>query len=444
MKLIRYAAAMFSLVSAVEGQSPPAPATPPSQQISPQAAYDQASRPLQITRNSMANWSGTELEALSVAQKNAAAACTSRPANAYSGDDLIALAKLCSFGQKWPSAGSAALAYIDSNDPVKPQLGLAYAYNLGAALQTHDVAAISIAAKTMLGAVPYDAVSDATTNDALRYLQLAYTDDALELFALREPMILTALKTEKPLLPRHVLYADGLAMAAIQQYAGKTEDAETTVAALDQALGAVESLAADDALPIVDSRRQYALLGQPLPKLPLQLSLADPKEPPQLSLSGGSSTALFLFPEWCAQCTRMVGAIAGAAPHFDQSHTRIVALLAGPAPDRASLQPAKPRSAAKPGDEKGEPKTTAQLLLHTPTLIVGTEALSTFGATDFPFFILVDHTGIVRFMGPAPETALQPGDFLDQVTAHVAELWPTQKLPVEASLGQRKQSSEVR
>ena len=47
-----------------------------------------------------------------------------------------------------------------------------------------------------------------------------------------------------------------------------------------------------------------------------------------------------------------------------------------------------------------------------------------FAATDFPLLIATDSKGIVRFIQPAPEDALDSGGFLDQVTAHIAAQWP--------------------
>jgi hypothetical protein len=49
-----------------------------------------------------------------------------------------------------------------------------------------------------------------------------------------------------------------------------------------------------------------------------------------------------------------------------------------------------------------------------------------FAATDFPLLIATDSKGIIRFIQPASETALNPGDFVDQVTMHIARQWPGQ------------------
>jgi hypothetical protein len=55
---------------------------------------------------------------------------------------------------------------------------------------------------------------------------------------------------------------------------------------------------------------------------------------------------------------------------------------------------------------------------------VPAQTLEQFAATDFPLLIATDSKWIIRFLQPAPEDALEPGGFLDQVTAHIAAQWP--------------------
>jgi len=433
MMLVRLA-----LVSVVLSAFASAQTAPPPAQLSPAAAYVQAMRPLEITRNSIANWSDSEVAALAVAMQTAGRECASRPVTQYNGDDLIALARVCSFGQNWSAMGDAALRYIDSNEPVKPQVGLAYAFHLSAELRAQDVSAIVIAAESMLAGAPYDAVSDSTYNEALHFLQLVYTDDALRLYTSRQWKLLQLLKQERTPLPRHDLYADGLGLAALQQYAGSPEAAAATVAALDAALGDTAALPPDEALPIAAARRQYDLLGKPLPKLKYELSLmnltAGAQETPHINPEFGAATALLLFPDWCAQCVRLAGGIGPALQHFGMEGVHVYAVMAGQVPERTVLFPPKPKAAVKPvaGAAPAEPQrdlplTPAQILLHTPTLIVPPETMGLFSATDFPLVVVTDHAGVVRFLGVAPETALQPNNYLDQIAEHITKQWPAAK-----------------
>ncbi len=424
-----------------------AQSTPQPPQLSPQAAYAKVLLPLTITRASMDNWSDSELAALKAAMEQARLECAARSPQTLRGDDLIALARLCSLGQQWSSVTAAARQYIDSTDTPKPLLAQAYALAIDAALRTHDEAAALDASHAMLAAVPYDTTVDEALNEALRYLQLAYMPDALALYAAREPVLLAGLRAPKsepaPAAPAGqavsigALYADGLAFAALQQFAGQPAEAAATVAALDAALEAEPTaLSPDDAIPIADARRQYALLGHPLPKLPLIASLYAEHETPLIDTNYGASTVFFLFPPWCAQCVRMGQDFMKTIVRLRDEDVHLYGLLAQTPPP----VPASPAVVVHPNGAKHKradpapepeapeaPKTAAELLRHTPTLIVPPETLDQFAASNFPLLIATDSKGIIRFLQPAPETALNPGDFLDQVTAHIAAQWPRSK-----------------
>jgi len=425
MLVVRLAGQVVAPVPAAVGATA-APVQAP--QLSPEAAYEQAVRPLEIVRRSMENWSDVEVGAFAVAMKNSGIECLARKPEQFTGDDLISYAKLCSLGQKWAPMGVAAGRYIDSDDVKKPQLATAYGYKLESELHAQDLIGIVGIETAMLAGVPYDSIVDTATNEAMDYLRLTYMNDALGLMKLRQPLLLEALKSEKPLLARHVLYGDGLAFAALQQYAGQPDAAKATVAELDAALG--KTLGPDDAIPVEGLRRQYGLLGRPLPELKYELSLQDVKEKPHINPDLGAATALLLFPEWCAQCVKMAPDIWDAMGRLGQNEVRVYGLVAEPLPDKAALLVAQMKPMGTPAvvtTAEVRPKTPSEMLLHTPTLVVPTETLERFAATDFPFLVVVDHAGIVRFAGAAPESVLQPGDFLDRVAAHVAVEWPRVK-----------------
>lgn len=423
------------LTALAPAQSTPAPSAP---QLSPQSAYDQVMRPLEITRRAITNWSDSETAALAIAIKQATEACAARTPEQFSGDDLIAYARLCALGQQWPTVLTAATRYITSTD-AKPQLAQAYAYQVGATLHTNDPKAILADSLAMLHAVPYTSITDETLFGALHYLQLAFTPDALTLYAARQPILLAALHNPQPATPAtatetpvpiHTLYADGLAFAALQQFAGDPQAAAKTVADLDAALPS--TLQPDESIPIAESRHQYALLGTHLPAISFTLSLFAPNETARINTNYGASTVLFLFPEWCAQCIRLTRQILPTLYRVSENEVHLYALLAQPAPPVAAPPPKTPpkpppaRSRATTSEPTApEPtKTAAEQLRGTPTLIVAPETLTQFAATDFPLLIATDSKGIIRFIQPASETALNPGDFLDQITSHIAEQWP--------------------
>ena len=407
-------------------QTVPVPAAEAAPLLSPDAAYEQALRPFDATRKAMSNWSDTEVTAFAVAIRNASAACMARQPDEFAGDALIAYARLCSLGQKWDVMGAAAGRYIDSDDKAKPQLATAYGYKLESKLHAQDVTEILAVEKSMLQELPYDSVADVVTNEALSFLQLAYTREALTVHTMREPLLLAEMKSGKPALPRHVLYEDGLAMAALEQYAGDPEAAKTTVSELEAAAGT--GLLPDDAIPMAAARARYDLLGKKLPAIQYELSLKDVKEKPHINPDLGAATSLLLFPEWCAMCVRMAPDIWDAVTRLGPQSIRTYALVAEKTPDKAAMlaEQLKPMGtpAAPVRAVEVRPKSASELLLHTMTLVVPPETLKTFAAEDFPFLVVVDHSGVVRFAQAAPEDALSPGGFLDRVATHVAERWP--------------------
>ncbi|WP_263381597.1 hypothetical protein [Granulicella arctica] len=398
----------------------------PTPQLSPQAAYDEVTKPLEITRRSIGNWSDAETGALGIAVKQASEQCSTRSPDHFAGDDLIAFARLCALGQQWPIVSSAAGRYITNTDPTKPQLAQAYAYQIDANLHANDPKAALASSQAMLKAVPYEALADEATDEALHYLQLAFTPDALTLYADREPLILALLAERKAspnAVPIHKLYTNGLAFAALQQLAGSAVDAAVTVKDVDTALATVTPLPNDESILIADARRQYALLGKPLPRIRLSVSLYSPTETPRINRDYGASTVLFLFPDWCAQCIRMGQAFLPALFRISEKDVHLYGLLAQPTPPVAAPPKTTPKLALEPTAPIA-PKTPAEILRGTPTLIVPPETLAEFAATDFPLLIATDPKGIIRFIQPASENALNPGDFLDQVIDHIALKWP--------------------
>ena len=393
-------------------------------ELSPIAAYEQATRPIEIVHRSVGNWSDSEMASLGVAIKQAADECAARKATDFAGDQLIAYARLCSLGVNWPAVDVAASQYIDSKDAAKPQLPLAYGMKLEAAMQAHALPEIMATAKAMLAANPYDAVVDVSANEAFDYLQLAYVREAMALHAVRQPLLLAALASEKPVVPVHTLYGDGLAKAALEQYMRMPERADATVAELDAALaGAAVKSGPDELILIGKLRRQYGMLGKPLPKVNLELSLAAPEVKPAIDTEAGASTALLIFPDWCAQCVRMSAAeLNQAAATLKRGAVQLYALLAQPLPKVAELTAVSKDPTAVP--------PAAKLLLKTPTIVVPPETLDLLSATDFPYAIVLDHAGIVRFAGVAPEIALKTGQYVDRATDHVAGQWPSRFVPV--------------
>ncbi len=434
-------------------QTPP---TPP--QLSPQAAYEQATRPLEITRRSIANWSESETAALGVAIQQAKEQCAARTPSQYTGEDLIAYARLCTLGQQWPSVQEAATLYLNVTHRTSPDakpvsafpgLTQAYAYLIGASLHLNDATAALLTAREMLRTVPYSELTSQVTSETARYIQLTQTSDALSLLSQREAILLPLLRTpatpdpaeQQQPLPLHSIYADGLALAALQQFANQPKVAAATITDLEAALPS--TLSPDDSIPIAESRRQYALLGTHAASITPFAYLLHASGAPyrRIETKASGATALLLFPDWCAECIRMGSQFMPAFFRMGQSDVRFYALLAQATPPQVQAPaPEKPKPAASSkashfvssstapssstDQSPTQPKNPAELLLDTPTFVVSNDTLTQFAVTDFPFLIVTDHEGIIRFLQPASENVLVPGGLADQVIKRVLEQWP--------------------
>jgi hypothetical protein len=432
-----------------------ASAQTPQPQLSPQSAYEQATRPLEITRRAIENWSDSETAALAVAIKQGKEQCSARTPSQYTGEDLIAYARLCALGQQWPTVQDAATLYLHEQRTAKPPktiagfpgLPQAYAYLIDSSLQINDPTVALVTALEMLETVPYTDLTSHATNETIRYLQLIQTPDALRLLAKRQAVLLPLLRasvTANPAsqqsLPIHSLFADGIALAALQQFANQPEAAAATITELEAALPS--NLSPDDSILIAESRRQYALLGTPLPDLaPSAYLLREPVTfVPRDDANFGAASAFLLFPDWCAQCVRMGPQLTTALYRIGQYDVRFYALLAQATPlPTAAPAPAKPKptstkanrflasstaSAVSTDPSQVLPKAPAELLRGTPTLIVSNDLLTRFAVTDIPLLIVTDHKRIIRFLQPATESVLTSGGLADQVITRVIEQWP--------------------
>jgi hypothetical protein len=430
-------------------------------QLSPQAAFDQAVHPLDIVRRAPGNWSDVELAALEVATAQAKVSCSERKPEQFSGDDLLAYARLCGFAQQWLPVQQAASYYLVAYNAAAPGeklngfagVATAFDYEIQASLHLKDVENAIHNARDMLSTVPYDDQCSEATTATVRYIQFIDTDRALALLAQRSAILLAMIKgrgspgiaaapSARPALALNALYADAIAYPAMQQFADQPKAAATSFAQLEAALPV--SLSPDDAILTGESRRQYLLLGAPLPAISTFAWLLDPSAlaPPDVNPKFGSATVLFLFPDWCAQCVAMGSKFATVVRGLGQNGARFFPLLAQANPPPAAKAAPKPTLSSGPGAskarqssaDKGAPvhvdvqmnvkPTAAVLLSGTPTLVVPNDTLKTFAATDFPLIIATDHNGIVRSIQIAPDNALVQGGTIDQLVDHILEHWP--------------------
>ena len=409
---------MFVLAwCAVTLQSQSAPSTaqvPPAPMESPANIYKELMQPLDQVRGSLDNWSPAELAALAAGIQRAQQYCAQVAPGSMGGDDLYQLARICTFGQQWNAADGAASAYIKS--AAQPYQALAYAIRVNALLNLKDTTMAIEVARSMLHSVPYDATVDQSMTYLIHYLAMSLDGGVLPLARERQPFLLTAIESGSvleeqpgnisngtsigPAIGTAALYDEGLELPYLEQYAGRQNEAAQARAVLDAALAKVPAEKIDNRAEIERARAQYALLGEKLPQIPL-LRYAAPGNPrPRINPDNGSATVLLMFPEWCTQCRKMMQPLSDFLIRNMTEKIHTYGLLALDA-DETTADPFT--------DDRFKD------LLHTPTLTTPSATLQSFGAVTFPFVVITDGAGRIRFLGVVAQNAFDVGGFVEQV-----------------------------
>jgi hypothetical protein len=376
--------------------------TPPQER--PGDVYKKLMQPLEQVRSSLGNWSPAELAALAAGIKRAQEYCEHVAPAAVTGDDLYELARVCAAGQQWNAADTAASAYIKSASG--PYQAHAYAIRINALLNLKDTTLAIEVARSMLHSVPYDATVDQSMAYLIQYLAMSLDDAALQLARERQPFLLAALQSGTALKEQPgeatigiaALYSEGLELAYLEQYAGHRAEAQQARAVLDAELAKLPSEKIDNQVAVARARAQYALLGEKLPAIPI-LRYAAPGSPrPRINPDYGTATVLMLFPEWCAQCRRMMEPLSEFLIRNNAAGVHAYGVLAL---DDPATDPFKDDSYKD--------------LLHTPTLTTPSITLETFSAGRFPFVVITDGAGTIRFLGTVAQNAFDAGGFVEQV-----------------------------
>jgi hypothetical protein len=278
---------------------------------------------------------------------------------------------------------------------------------VNALLNLKDTTMAVEVARSMLHSVPYDATADQSMAYLIHYLEMSLDDGALPIARERQPFLLTALESDgelkeqsgDALMGAATLYDEGLELAYLEQYAGRQTEAKQALTALDAALAKVPTEKIDNAAETGRAKAQYALLGEKLPRIAI-LPYAAPGNPhPRINPDYGAATVLLLFPEWCAQCWKMMQPLGDFLIRNSADDIHSYGLLAMDA-DEAATNPFK---------------DNFKDLLHTPILTTPSATLQNFGAVNFPFIVITDNAGRVRFLGTVAQNAFDAGGFVEQI-----------------------------
>jgi hypothetical protein len=411
MFLLAFCAVALQAQTAPSTEQTSAAQTPAAQPMErPGNVYKELMQPLDQVRSSMDNWSPAELAALAAGVKRAQEFCGQVAAASVTGDDLYQLARVCLVGQRWNDADAAASAYIKSAS--QPYQAQAYAIRVNALLNLKDTTMAVEVARSMLHSVPYDATVDQSMAYLIHFLAMSLDDGALPLARERQPFLLTALESGSAIkeqvgdtsvgtsIGTAALYDEGLEMAYLEQYAGRQNEAQGTVAALDAAVTGLPAEKIDNQAEIARAKAQYALLGEKLLRIQILRYAAPGNSHPHINPNYGTATVLLMFPEWCTQCRKMMQPLMSFLVRNSAYDIHAYGLLALDA-DEAATDPF--------GNDSFKD------LLRTPTLTTPAATLQSFGAVSFPFIVITDGTGRIRFLGTVSQNALDAGGFVEQV-----------------------------
>lgn len=395
--------------------------TPPAQSVlsePPGLIYKEAMHPLEVVRASLGNWSASEIAALSVGMRKAREACGQTKPEFYAGDDLCDLARLCAMGQSWPGALDAARQCVERGPEARHSH--AYATVAAAQVQMKNLREAQKTALEMLRVLPYDAeVASTLLNIKTVLEQDGNTGRTLELELAEQPAILAAIERHAVLTEAHgdalmseaALYSSGMQLAFLQSYNFDKSSAEETVARLDKAIGG--KLKAEDAATTERVRTAYKLLGAKLPKIKIRRALLSPSSKPQIDPNDGTATVLVLFPDWCASCREEMKTLTEFARLNAETPIRAYGLVFH---DDFGVRE------EKPAEENWKD------MEGTATLVVEAETARTFGATEYPLGVVVDHDGVVRFVGVLPDNAFSGDGYIERILIRMSTNLTAEKI----------------
>lgn len=387
-------------------------------------------RPLDVVRSSMDNWSDAEVGAFVVGMRMAREACGQAAPENYTGDDLYDLAHLCSLGQDWNSANTAATRYLDSR--AEPHRTQAFALSINAFIHLNGADLAVQTAHSMMEHQPYDAEEAYALSYLKDALEQAGNPAALSLAEDEHPRIVKALESGTGLKATYgnavislgALCESAMELAFWQRYAHNDEAAAKTVSEIDAALAMGPAPSAEDQQRIDAVRTQYALLGKPLPAFKTVSVPQAPKSPPppnplrtrsrppatetpiQIGPDYGAATVLVLFPDWCPQCRKLMKTLTdfGAVNKETPIHAYGLMFLDDPV------------SANQTADEKrAAHEQSLKEVQGTNTLLMDANDARTLGALDFPFGVVLDHEGKVRYVGVLPGDAFKGNGYMEKV-----------------------------
>jgi hypothetical protein len=393
--------------------------------LAPGEAYRYAMQPFLDARSAPNDLTDADQWALGLGAARAHEQCEALAPTKLEGEDLLAMGRLCVFGQDLGPAENALTAYLQLPkvaDEKSARLLLARI-----SVQLDSVTSAESQLETIAGTFPYDAdlhwaidqVIDAaeaqkddtpkskTTVEDTSGKALIPSRGALTVRMLNElqlPFILKALaaggtlKTSGSTVDAAVLVRDGLRCADAMRQAGRQKDAADLMEQLKALTLAPEIMQSASEPAIESAFARYLLAGNPAPVHELHGTLIG-KIPAQVTRRfAGKTTVLIAF--------------ALSSPQFHDALNRLIAAL-----DEASLkQPVQLIAVTSYGsmngnDEKSDAVLKTLQALQTtlpanvPMMIVPDTDLKAFAIDAYPAAVVIDPVVKVKYLNLFPGTA---------------------------------------
>ncbi len=161
-------------------------------------------------------------------------------------------------------------------------------------------------------------------------------------------------------------------------------------------------------------RTQYHLLGMHLPNVHPTRTLQSANAKPRIDPNFGKATVLVLFSDWCIVCRELVKSMTKFAAAANSNAPIHVYGLLYPEDSPAGQQVA--------GKVHAE---NEKYLAGTPTLEVPAQTARTFGVVDYPLGVVLDSSGIIRFIGVLPSDAFERNGYVEKVLGRMLAKSPS-------------------
>jgi hypothetical protein len=380
-------------------------------QLSPSEALQAAMDPFNQARSQNNDLTDADKLALSLGMTRAARDCQALTAdpNGLTADaaQLLALGKLCLFGQQFEPAHAALVEYLESSDPPEPEAALVMLARAFLGLKEQNSAYAQVL--TLLHDFPYDAQTHQTANNVIdasegwdsdpeKQLNWMAADLCEKQSAATLPLLVAGkgLPAKDGDLTASALYADALRCVALARSLGdkKADDALAQLAAVVQQPNWQHT--AELAL-MQEALSRAKMFGQAAPLVTLhahQVNSTGALVPRTVPLRRGP-IVLAAFTLWSPNAADRIRALAAAAPpHSVYAVTSASANTGGAdIPTQRMLDTLRALQKTLP--------------LQVPLLIVPDAELSTFHIDQFPAAIAIREGKVVSNAVLAGDGALR-------------------------------------